>query len=528
MRLRLSLLVVLAGFLALRWPSESLAQEQPEWGEYFDSADVHELRLEIEVKAADKLREAPREYVKAQLFEDGKKVPGKVEVKLKGAAGSYQDFDARPGLTVRVAKSADGTLFHGMQKFHLNNGAQDGSFLNEWLGAKLFHAAGYAAPRVQHVRLMINERDMGIYVLREGFDQLFVIRNFGSKDGLIYDGGFLQDIDQPLELDYGDEDDDARPLSKIASACYAMRFEDRLNETAELVDVDKFLTFMALERLCGHWDGYSLNCNNYRVFIPEHGKAVFLPHGMDQLFGDPGAGLYDFARALVSRQVMESNALRERYRAELQRLKPIFCDTERWEKAIDAKADSLALVLKRINEEAAAQHRDEVQGLKDRFAERAKNLDSLINDGLPQPQSFAETSTIQLQDWYPDGDQERVAISDEEMEGRRFLRLELKLNEEQHPSWRTGLLLPKGRYRFQARLKTDSVIPVESADARGAGIRILDGARENCLTGSNDWSDVTYDFAILEDLRHVELVVELHARFGKLLIDAESLKIEKQ
>lgn len=528
MTLRLRLLAALAGLLTWPCSSDVMAQRQPDWGEYFDAAEVPELRLEIDIKAADKLREAPRDYVKAQLFEDGKKIAGKVEVKLKGAAGSYQDFDARPGLTVRVSKSADGTLFHGLQKFHLNNCAQDGTFLSEWLGARMFHAADYPGPRVRHVRLSINERDLGIYVLREGFDQPFVVRNFGSKNGLIYDGGFLQDIDQPLELDYGDEEHTGEQLLKIASACYSHNFEVRLRQTSELLDMDRFITFMAMERLCGHWDGYSLNCNNYRVFVPAGGKAVFLPHGMDQLFGDPGAGLFDASRALLARQVMESDSLREQYQKELQRLQPILSDTERWNKAIDETGSRITTVLKSIGEDAAAQHEEELRGLKERLAERAANLNGLINDGLPQPVSFEAENMILLTDWYPDGDQERVLMADTEVDERRILSLELKVNEEQHPSWRAGLLLPRGRYRFEATIKADNVIPVESTGAPGAGIRCLDRARENFLTGTSDWQTVSYDFEVPEDQRHVELVMELHARFGKLQIDAGTLKLLKR
>lgn len=519
-------IVFLLSLLAVS--SLATAQEPIESLEYFESPMIPVLRLSVSLEAADKLREAPREYVKAELSENEKPVSGKFEVKLKGAAGSYQEFDQRPGLTVRIDKSRKGKRFHGMQKFHLNNAVQDGTFLSEWLGSAMFRAAGYPAPLVRHVRLHLNDRDMGVYVLREAFDESFVLRNFNTDEGLIYDGGFIQDIDQPLELDYGDEDRVGESLRKIANACYTLNFEDRLKQTSELVDMDRFITFMAMERLCGHWDGYSLSCNNYRVYVPKGGKAVFLPHGMDQLFGEPGAGLFDVSRALLGRQVMESNMLRERYQQELRRLQPILSDTERWNKAIDETGSRITTVLKSIGEDAAAQHEEEVRQLKERLAERARSLDSLMTEGVPQPISFADGSEIRLRDWYPDGDQERVLMADTEAEGNRILSLELKVHEEQHPSWRTGLLLPNGHYRFEATLKADNVIPVESTSAPGAGIRCLDRSRENFLTGTSNWQTVSYEFEVTEDQRHVELVIELHARFGKLQIDGGTLKLSRK
>jgi hypothetical protein len=43
-----------------------------------------------------------------------------------------------------------------------------------------------------------------------------------------------------------------------------------------------------VERLLGHWDGYTANHNNYRLYHdPSSDSFVFIPDGMDQLFQDP-------------------------------------------------------------------------------------------------------------------------------------------------------------------------------------------------------------------------------------------------
>src|SRR6185436_5113867 len=60
----------------------------------------------------------------------------------------------------------------------------------------------------------------------------------------------------------------------------------RALELEGLLDMDRFLTFAAMEVLLVHWDGYSLGVNNYRLFHDtSREKMVFLPHGLDQLFG---------------------------------------------------------------------------------------------------------------------------------------------------------------------------------------------------------------------------------------------------
>ena len=57
----------------------------------------------------------------------------------------------------------------------------------------------------------------------------------------------------------------------------------RLQQT---LDIDRFSTFMAMEVMVCHWDGYCMNQNNYRVFHNlADNRIVFIAHGMDQLFG---------------------------------------------------------------------------------------------------------------------------------------------------------------------------------------------------------------------------------------------------
>ena len=54
---------------------------------------------------------------------------------------------------------------------------------------------------------------------------------------------------------------------------------------SEVVDLDAFYRFWAVEGLLGFWDGYSGNRNNYFVYLDaEKGKFHFLPWGADALF----------------------------------------------------------------------------------------------------------------------------------------------------------------------------------------------------------------------------------------------------
>src|SRR4029079_9819814 len=175
----------------------------------------------------------------------------------------------------------------------------------ELICSELFLAAGVPTPRTTHARVWLNGRDLGLYVLKEGFDKTFLKRHFKDPTGNLYDGGFVQDIDADLEKDAGEGPDDRSDLKSLVAATRESDSAKRFEKLEALVDIDQFLTFTALELMCSHWDGYVNNRNNYRVYFDPTGKRFhFFPHGMDQMFGDPNASVLQTPGALVAQAIM--------------------------------------------------------------------------------------------------------------------------------------------------------------------------------------------------------------------------------
>ncbi len=248
--------------------------------------------------------------------------------------------------------------------------------------------------------------------------------------------------------------------------------------------MDKFLTFMALERLCGHWDGYTLNMNNYRLYFPLDGKGLFLPHGMDQLFGDPAAGLYDHTQPLLAAAVMQSDDLREAYRDRLRQLAKLFQPVEEWLKKIDAVRARLSPVLAEIDPQLADSHGERVNELKERFRQRVEFLGELVEQGMPTPIEFGPSGSVDLTDWYPSIEAEDVTVEEEDLDGVASLAIKRTKFGDFSSSWRRQVLLPRGRYVFEARVRTDSVIPIPEDQGRGAGIRRSQSGRSVELVGT--------------------------------------------
>jgi len=234
-----------------------------------------------------------------------------VGIHLKGGAGSFQSIQDKPSLTLSFNRLAPGKRFHGLKKIHLNNSVQDGSYLTENICGELYRRAGVPAARVSYAKVSINGKDKGLYVLKEGITKDFLGMYFTNRNGNLYDGGFLREITEPLERDTDAEDvKDWSDLKTLAEAAREQDLNKRFARMGEVLDMDRFLSFLVLQVLTWDWDGYVMNRNNYRVYHNlDTGKLVFLPHGMDQMFWEVNQRIIpepDRFNALVARALMET------------------------------------------------------------------------------------------------------------------------------------------------------------------------------------------------------------------------------
>jgi spore coat protein H len=329
------------------------------------------LRVEIDKPNLDMLKKDVRKYVRAIVRNDTV-VYRDVGLHLKGAAGSFRNWDDKPALTINSNKFTKGMSFNGLDKFHLNNSVQDGSYFHELISGELYRAVGVPAPRCAHVLVELNGRKVGLYVLKEGFDETFLARHFKDHSGNLYDGGFLRDIDQPLELDSGRGNEWA-DLKALTKACRESDHSKRLAEMGKRLDLDKFFAFWALEVLTGDWDGYTRNRNNYRLYHdPKSDQFVFFAHGKDQLFQNAGDALVHGWGGLCARKLYETEEGKKRYHKTLSDIVAKYFDVKAMHARIDALSPRVVEALKPVDAQAAKAFEREVRDVKRRIKERAE------------------------------------------------------------------------------------------------------------------------------------------------------------
>jgi hypothetical protein len=528
--------------------------------EFFDAGPLPRLHLEVDPSDLRQLDQDPKTPVRGELHETAPGEPDRyyyeVAVTLKGSYGSRRPTTDKPALTLNFDKFVDRQHFHGLDKVHLNNSVQDGSYMCENLGGWIFRECGLPSPRVTAGRLWLNDRDLGAYVLKEGFDRPFFKRYFNDPTGDAYESNF-SDITGNLNVHLGGPklpaiDPNDFPglqrreqelnvlrakawnrLRALATACRVPDAADRMAALARVLDVDRCLTFLAGEAMIAHWDGYATARNNYRLYHnPSNNLLVFLPGGMDQLFQRPEHSLYG-NNSLVPLAITENNpAGRKRYLDRVAEIRRGAFKNEALLARFDKVKARLEPLFDEIGAEAVKKHTSRVKLLRNRIIERCDVIDRQLI-APPKPLKFDENGVAALTVWRPahQDDFGDAECDQFEENGKQMYRVTCKAPGGA-ASWRCSELLPAGTYTFTGRMKTVGVTVAHAAGSSqnglGATIRISGSRRASRVTGDTEWQTVSYAFSVSTAIKGVAFVCELSAGQGQAIFDASSLKVQRQ
>lgn len=522
-------LAVALGWAASASGAEKKIKPDPS-GDFFKSNAVPRLVIEIAGTNLANLERDNRKYAKATVREGGT-VYGEVGVHLKGAAGSFRGLDDRPALTLNFDKFREDQRFHGMDKIHLNNSVQDPSYMTEILCGEMFLAAGVPAARGGHALVRLNGRELGLYVLKEGFDKAFLKRHFKNAKGNLYDGGFLREITDPLDKISGEGVKDYADLKSLAAAAEERDPARRLARLDKVLDLDRFLSFIALEVITWHWDGYAMKRNNYRLYHqPDTGKVVFLPHGMDQMFWESHGPMFPNFEGLVAHAVVSTSEGRVRYYERVASLCTNVFDVEALTNRMNQLQARLRPVLKSIGNDAALNHDGSVDNLRRQIVERAANLAKQLQETEPGTLKFNPDGVAAItRQWRVEDNENSGALEKVSDAGKAALHIRAK-SRQCIASWRTRVLLDPGQYRFEALARCAGVKATRDERGEGAGIRISGSQepRPNQLGGDAAWTALAYEFSVTPGVEEIELVCELRASKGEVWFDAGSFKLVRK
>ncbi len=340
------------------------------------------MQLEVAEPDLESLRNAPRTWVPATLRE-GDRVYTNLTLHLKGSVGSFRKVDDKPSLTLKFEGSSAQDAFHGLKKLHLNNSVQDPSFLSDWLCSPLFRAAAVPTPRSTHALVDLNGRKLGLYVLLESADKDFLARYFTNTQGNLYGQSLNADITAPLERMSGKGENTREDLKALAAVMQETDRAKLWEKLPQVLDVDRYLSFMAMEVMLCHWDGYTFATHNYRVYqdLPS-GRMVFLPHDFDFMLEDPAVPVLPGANGMVSACILKAAPSRKLYQERFGTLFTNIFVVPALTQRIDQRLSMMLPMVRKYDAELAHTMETHAETLKGRVEKRAASLAQQLSGPL--------------------------------------------------------------------------------------------------------------------------------------------------
>ena len=269
----------------------------------------------------------PYTYVEASVLIDGVEFP-QVGIRKKGFIGSQNS--TRPSIKVKLNHVDKEGQIDGLTNLTFNNNQQDVSLISQFMGYGLFNAAGIPAPRCAYANVTVNGQDLGIYAHVERIHRPFLKREFGNDDGVLYEGtvvdfypGWLGSFEHKL----GSDEVGRKKIQKLIDVLNNPN--DNIESLiGELVDLESFYVFWAMEGLLGFWDGYSGNRNNFFIYLnPKTDKFHFIPWGADSMFeryspirDDRRDPVSVKTQGLISNRLYQLKSGRQRYQNALEEI----------------------------------------------------------------------------------------------------------------------------------------------------------------------------------------------------------------
>jgi len=504
--------------------------------EFFNSTNIVRLHIEIpeaglEILRAYEFRKGSNPEVRtnvAATVREGSRVYTNVAVHLKGSLGSFRPIDDdKPALTLNFDKWEEGQRFYGLQKISLNNSVQDPSYVSEAISRELFTAAGLPCPRATHALVQLNGLELGLYVLLEGWNRQFLKRHFANTRGNLWDSGSAGDINEALDTNSGESPEDRSRLDALVTAANDPDVGDRLSRLGQVLDLDRFYTFMAMEVMLAHWDGYCLNRNNYRVFHDRStDRLIFLPSGMDQMFGQyrmtPTSSITPMMKGLAAKGVAQTPEGRRRYLERLGQLATNVFDVARITNRVNelsAKVQALGNGLRTSLQQQAA-----ANGLIDRVVRRNASVRQQLAEAWT-PLQFGPDNEVKLTDWRSSRDSGSPSFRRASNPAPTF---EISASGSRaYGSWRTVVFLDAGDYQLAGRVKLTDPAYGQSVTNGGATVRISGERQAKMITVADDWTMIAYDFSIVGQA-DVELLCEFRATQGRAVFDGSSLTLRRR
>jgi spore coat protein CotH len=290
----------------------------------FGDTIVHSINLQFYTDNwVDSLKynfeELNKSYMPVRLTFDDTLTLDSVGVRYKGNS-SYTASGTTPkkSLKFKFDEYRDSQTLMGLKKLNAHNGVSDPSFMRETIA---YHIARQYMPasRTAYANVYVDGNLLGLYVLVEQVDKLFLSKHFDGNNGNLYkasnNGGnleYLGDDQSAYENDYV-----LKTSENKNDWSGFIDFIERLNNTADSVfidslqtcfDLDTCIRMLAFNMVLSNFDSYTGSSRNFYLYDDKtNGRLVTIPWDYNESFG-----VYTSNWDVITQDVIQISNLNDR------------------------------------------------------------------------------------------------------------------------------------------------------------------------------------------------------------------------
>jgi spore coat protein CotH len=374
----------------------------------FHPQALHETRLYLHPQDWRTLQAnyLGNQYYAADVVFDGR-ILERVGIRSRGEGSRDPE---KPALRIDFDRFVPGQRMRELRSVSLKNLVQDPSMLRERLSMAVFEAMGIAAPAVAFTVLYVNDEYWGVYNLVENVDRPFLDLRLGEDEGALY--SYQWSTAPPYGLSWKGEAPAAyipapfTPETTLDAEGGAalVAFVRAVNETPEAsfpaemsrwLDVDRFLTYVAVENALAERDGFvgTEGMNNFYLYqYAGRRRFVLVPWDKNTSLHDAGWP-FDFGLGsnVLTGRLMQHRGPQATYVAALRRAVTSFVN-ERW--LMPILESSYALIREAALADprkpySSSEFEEGVQGLRGVIAAREANVLAQLGrlDTFPRSQA---------------------------------------------------------------------------------------------------------------------------------------------
>jgi hypothetical protein len=271
---------------------------------FYDTSVMRTIFLDFENEDWEKELMAFKDTdinVPATLTMDGKAYKD-VAVQFRGASSFMMVPETlKHSLDISMDEWVDNQNLMGFRSLNWLNGNGDPSLLRGLLYLSAARELA-PAPRLNHVRVVINGESWGVFPNVEQVNKDFVQTFFktgdgarwkvpgspGGRGGLEYVGDDIEAYKRTFEIKSRDDAKAWQALVKLAKTLNETPADQLERALAPMLDIDNVLKFLAIDVTFVNTDGYWTRASDYNIYMDPKGMFRLIPHDANETFGPAG------------------------------------------------------------------------------------------------------------------------------------------------------------------------------------------------------------------------------------------------